>query len=75
MIASNWSADNAPELIVLSGKDRSYHTSVGSTLDKEAVSTTGSGCFLPNFTAKEECVFQYEEFLIYELGITNVLTF
>lgn len=25
-------------------------TSVGSTDDKEAVSTTGSGCFLPSFT-------------------------
>jgi hypothetical protein len=30
-----------------------YHTSVGATLDSDAVSTTGSGCFLPSFTAQQ----------------------
>jgi len=47
---SSWSADSAPDRIVPSGIETLYQTSVGSTLDKDAVSTTGSGCFRPSLT-------------------------
>jgi len=52
-MASSCRADSAPVVTVSSGNDNLYHTSVGATLDSEAVSTTGSGCFLPSFTVKQ----------------------
>lgn len=51
--ASSCRADSAPVVIVSSGNENLYHTSVGATLDSEAVSTTGSGCFLPSFTVQQ----------------------
>lgn len=52
VIDSNCRALSKPLLIVSFGIDSLYVTSFGSTDDKDAVSTTGSGCLFPSFTVK-----------------------
>lgn len=52
VIDSSCNADKAPVRIDSSGIETLYQTSVGSTLDNDAVSTTGSGCFRPSLTVK-----------------------
>lgn len=51
VIASSCRADRQPRSVVSSGMDTLYQTSGGLTLDRELVSTTGSGCRRPIFTA------------------------
>lgn len=51
VIASSCRADRQPRSMVSSGMDTLYQTSGGLTLDRELVSTTGSGCRRPTFTA------------------------
>lgn len=51
VMASSCRADRQPRSMVSSGMDNLYQTSGGLTLDRELVSTTGSGCRRPTFTA------------------------
>lgn len=51
--ASNCKAESSPLSMMLSGKDKLYQILVGSTLARELVSTTGSGCFIPIDTARK----------------------
>lgn len=50
VMASNCNADRQPRSVTSSGMDTRYQTSGGLTLDRELVSTTGSGCRSPIFT-------------------------
>lgn len=51
--ASNCKAESSPLSMMFSGKDNLYQILLGSTLARELVSTTGSGCFIPIDTAKK----------------------
>lgn len=51
-MASSCRADRQPRSMASSGMDSLYQTSGGLTLDRELVSTTGSGCRRPTFTAE-----------------------
>ena len=51
-MASSCSADSQPRSMISSGIDILYQTSGGLTLDRELVSTTGSGCRWPILTGR-----------------------
>lgn len=59
VIASSCRADRQPRSMVSSGMDTLYQTSGGLTLDRELVSTTGSGCRRPTFTAWRSWLVSY----------------
>lgn len=50
VMASSCRAESQPLSIVSSGRESLYHTLGGLTLERELVSTTGSGCRSPIFT-------------------------
>jgi hypothetical protein len=53
---SNCNALSNPRSIHSGGMLSLYRISHDSTDESEAVSTTGSGCFLPIFTAKKDYI-------------------
>lgn len=59
VMASSCRADRQPRSMVSSGMDTLYQTSGGLTLDRELVSTTGSGCRRPTFTAWRSWLVSY----------------
>lgn len=59
VIASSCRADRQPRSMVSSGMVTLYQTSGGLTLDRELVSTTGSGCRRPTFTAWRSWLVSY----------------